>query len=1171
MVDDRQEKLNRSGMKSMKLNHGAYTSGQFRNKSVFEFHIARQVRDFYQFDEVLYAQTGNVVLINFYMVRLFADKMNRKRDLISFPEQAVKAGQLNAMGLIDEILHYVSELYREKLHVNTFHEAINWLESKIDRQELDRTLLQFVTDFPPVAVYKNQITAGDYLQASSAGVPNREIVLEELLLLYLANTNPAFDPFKELFNDSTLNKETPYHLIINGLANFFKEQPFFGPENQSLFEMLRTPAARFPHSLTAQLEFILRQWGAFLSKFILRLFGSLDMIKEEEKAFFGGAGPTILIDYWKLLALEEDWERFSSDLDWMPKVVTIAKSVYVWMDQLSKKYMRSISKLNEIPNEELELLARRGFNSLWLIGVWERSPASQKIKQLCGNPEAVSSAYSLFDYEIANDLGGVGALQDLRHRAWQRGIRLASDMVPNHSGIYSKWAVEHPDWFIQTSYPIYPKYSFNGPNLSTDERVGIYIEDGYWNRTDAAVQFKRVDHYTGETRYIYHGNDGTSMPWNDTAQLNYLKAEVREAVIQTILHVARQFSIIRLDAAMTLTRRHYQRLWFPQPGSGGDIPSRAEFSMTREMFNEVMPDEFWRQVVDRVAAEVPDTLLLAEAFWLMEGYFVRTLGMHRVYNSAFMNMLKNEENQKYRQSIKNVMDFNPEIMKRYVNFMNNPDEETAVAQFGKGDKYFGVCILMSTLPGLPMFGHGQIEGLAEKYGMEYKRAYWNEQEDVYLIERHEREIFPILKKRYLFCEVQNFVLYDFYNTDGHVNEDVYAFSNRTGEERALVLYNNKYERARGWIKYSCATSQKVDGNFVQVNLLEGLNLVNHDRFYTIFRDQISGLEFIRNNRQLYEQGLYAELDGFRYQVFLHFRQVEDNLYHHYAQLTGYLNGRGVPSIETALKETFLSPVHQAFRELIASDFLKECEIEIEEPALKILVKKYESNLNRFLSEIKKYSGSSGDDQALKDDITRMFTYLIHIQQIDTFFGITENTALKFLQDKSPQLPILIIWLSVFDLGCLQDENYRELISLSWLDEFLLIKLISQSLGEISLDEQEVWHRLRLIRTLTSIPFWLEKSEQNLPAAVETLFQYQEVRDFLQVNRYQDILYFNKECFEELIAAFYTCAIARLVKPGEPDLITLDRKITDLYEIVHFLLEKVHEAGYRIDKLQELVS
>ena len=203
--------------------------------------------------------------------------------------------------------------------------------------------------------------------------------------------------------------------------------------------------------------------------------------------------------------------------------------------------------------------------------------------------------------------------------------------------------------------------------------------------------FKRVDHWTGDARYIYHGNDGTSMPWNDTAQLNYLNPEVREAVIQTILAVARRSPIIRFDAAMTLTKKHFQRLWFPEPGTGGDIASRADFGMTKADFDAAMPEEFWREVVDRVAEEAPDTLLLAEAFWMMEGYFVRTLGMHRVYNSAFMNMLRDEKNAEYRQLIKNTLEFDPQILKRYVNFMNNPDERTAVDQFGKGDKYFGVC------------------------------------------------------------------------------------------------------------------------------------------------------------------------------------------------------------------------------------------------------------------------------------------------------------------------------------------------------------------------------------------------------------------------------------------------------------------------------------------------
>ena len=330
----------------------------------------------------------------------------------------------------------------------------------------------------------------------------------------------------------------------------------------------------------------------------------------------------------------------------MPNVVLIAKSTLVWLDQLTKKYRRSITRLDQIPDEELDLLAGWGFSGLWLIGLWERSSASKKIKRLCGNPEAEASAYSLYDYVIATELGGDEAFFNLRDRCWKRGIRLASDMVPNHTGIFSKLIIEYPDWFIKQDYSPFPSYSFNGQNLSEDERVGLFIEDHYYDRTDAAVVFKRVDFWSGEEKYIYHGNDGTSMPWNDTAQLNYLNPEVREAVIKTILHVARRTPIIRFDAAMTLTKKHFQRLWFPEPGTGGDIPSRAEHSLTKAKFDEHIPNEFWREVVDRVALEVPDTLLLAEAFWFMEGYFVRTLGMHRVYHSPFMNMLKNEDNSK---------------------------------------------------------------------------------------------------------------------------------------------------------------------------------------------------------------------------------------------------------------------------------------------------------------------------------------------------------------------------------------------------------------------------------------------------------------------------------------------------------------------------------------------
>ncbi|HZB94568.1 MAG TPA: alpha-amylase family glycosyl hydrolase, partial [Herpetosiphonaceae bacterium] len=726
--------------------------------------------------------------------------------------------------------------YREQVGPTIMRDALQALDQEFGQEVVDATLRRFTEEFPPLPVYRREMSVDSYLAGATEGISNREITLEEMLMLWINNLNPAFSPFLELFDDASLERQTPYPQIFTSLYSFFGSEPSFGPDGQNLIDVLRAPALASPHSLTGQLQYLRAKWSQVLSKYLYRLLGSLDLISEEEKVIFAGGGPGPALVY-EFAGLEKDPERFSADRDWMPRLVLIAKNAYVWLDQLSKKYQRSISRLDQIPDEELDTLAQRGFTGLWLIGLWERSQASQRIKQLTGNPDAVASAYSLLDYQIAADLGGGEAYQNLRDRAWARGIRMASDMVPNHMGIDSTWVMQHPDWFLALDYSPFPSYTFNGPDLSPNPGVGIYLEDHYYNRTDAAVVFKRVERSSGSEKYIYHGNDGTSMPWNDTAQLNYLLPEVREAVIQTILHVARQFPIIRFDAAMTLAKRHIQRLWFPEPGTGGAIASRAEHGLTKAQFDALMPVEFWREVVDRAAVEAPDTLLLAEAFWMLEGYFVRTLGMHRVYNSAFMNMLRDEDNAKYRSVMKNTLEFDPEILKRYVNFMNNPDERTAIDQFGKDDKYFAVCTLLSTIPGLPMFGHGQVEGFREKYGMEYRRAYWDEQPDTWLIARHEREIFPLLHRRYLFSGVDHFLLYDFFSTDGSVNEDVFAYSNRTGDERSLVVVHNKYATARGWIRtsvaYSVKTGEGDERALTQRTLGEGLGLTAQDDYFCI--------------------------------------------------------------------------------------------------------------------------------------------------------------------------------------------------------------------------------------------------------------------------------------------------------------------------------------------------
>jgi glycosidase len=1154
---------------------------QIKNAVQMEFHVSRKARDFYRFDQSLFSLVGNVIFANFHAARVFAQKMNDKRDLVSFPEQAVRAGQLNAMGLIDEILHYIVGLYREQKNPEVMPEALDWLVARLGKEEFDAALRKFADEFPPVAVYRREVTLEAYLEAETAGVPNRQILLEEMLALWLAVMNPAFSSFLELFDDTDLKRETVYPQIISSLHEFFATQPTFGPENQNLIDMLRSPALAVPHSLSGQLEYMRERWGHLLGRYLYRLLSSLDLIREEEKMMFLGPGPALVYEF---AGLELEPERFSPDRDWMPTLVLMAKHTYVWLDQLSRKYQQPITHLDQIPDEELDSLSRRGFTGLWLIGLWERSSASRRIKQLCGNPEAVASAYSLFDYRIAAELGGDAAYQNLKDRAWKRGMRLASDMVPNHMSIDSRWVIEHPDWFVALDYRPFPSYSFNGPNLSWDERVGIYLEDHYYNRSDAAVVFKRVDHWTDSEKYIYHGNDGTSMPWNDTAQLNYLKPEVREAVIQTILHVARQFPVVRFDAAMTLTKKHYQRLWFPEPGTGGAIPTRAEHGLTKAQFNDLMPDEFWREVVDRVAEEAPDTLLLAEAFWLLEGYFVRTLGMHRVYNSAFMNMLRDEENANYRSVIKNTLEFDPEILKRFVNFMNNPDEETAVAQFGKDDKYFGICMMMATMPGLPMFGHGQIEGFAEKYGMEYQRAYWDEQPDDYLIQRHEREIFPLLRRRRLFADVNDFLLYDLFTPEGYVNEDVFAYSNRAGDERGLVIYHNKYADTRGWIRTSVAYSVKTNNSersLVQKNLGEGLGLHADENHFCIFRDHVTGLEYIRDSQEVHQKGLYVELGAYKYHVFLDFREVQDNEWHHYAHLTAYLNGRGVPDVEEALRETLLRPVHYPFKDLVnATMFRRLIDARVTQPDGQIdpqLADEVEQKMIHLLREVKQFAGGTGDETALAREIRNRLEAILQLPVLASHFPsprsrkyeAATNYLTANLNDDSSVWGTLLGWLFTHALGQVVSESDFEQQSRSWMDEWLLGKIIASVFRDLGLSDEVAWRSVALIKLLITHQRWFETpapGKKQSSQVLEAWLKDGETQQFLQVNRYQGVLWFNREAFEQLLWWMLTlAAVAISADPLRPAA-KVAKEIAAAYNLVQELRRAEHKSQYQVEKL-----
>ncbi len=1114
---------------------------------ICNFQVRSEIRKKYDLHESLFQLNGNVILADFNLVRNFTFKLNQKRTA----EDQIRAGQLNALGLIDEIYHFVLRYYEENYNPNVFKNALNYLREKIGEEKVQETISLFLEEFQPIEVMKGSISVEDYIKGTTGSRSNLEITLEELMLVHFSNSNPANQKLKELFDDSELAKQTSYENVVDGLEKYFQTQIGFGDENQFIFDFLRKPFLVHPASLEEQLKFIKSHWKIILTPaFLKKILSSEDLLKEEEKLFQIGFGPGETkvptfdekylfgfgdkdfgdgIDY--KIYLEP--EKFTPDTDWMPRVVLLAKNIFVWLNQLSKKYGWHMYRLDHIPDEELDQLAGWGFTGLWLIGVWERSNASKKIKQISGNPEAMPSAYSIYDYQIANELGGEEAFQNLNHRCQLRGIHLASDMVPNHMGIFSRWILEHPDFFIQSHSSPFPNYSFTGVDLSDDPAIQIRIEDGYWSRKDAAVVFQMIDNRSGEVKYIYHGNDGTNMPWNDTAQLNLLKSEVRESLIQMILHVARKFSIIRFDAAMTLTQKHYQRLWFPPAGSGGDIPSRAGNSISSEEFFKFYPKEFWREVVDRINSEVPNTLLLAEAFWLLEGYFVRTLGMHRVYNSAFMNMLKKEENAKYRDLITNTLEFNPEILKRYVNFMSNPDEETAVKQFGDGDKYFGVAVMMVTIPGLPMFGHGQIEGYHEKYGMEYNRAYYDESPNNYLIQRHKEDIFPLMRKRYLFSQVADFEFYDFKDSKGNVMEDVFAYTNLFGGERVIVVYNNSYQTYSGSINYSTGKNYgESDGekNIVLKNLGEALTIKNSEKYFYVYKDLFSKREFIRSGKDFYEYGLSLKLRGYGYFVFIDFVEMFD-WNGELDSLSKELESDGVISIQNELIRKGLDNIKQEFVKVLSSyswifSHAMKSKKGFEFDPSKILELK--ECFQKIGDTINRAVGSNLNGELITKNIFAEIRLYIELCNTLNNLKKSKRTIKWFMTAQKEFLMLDQFWITLFlyshsinrDFIENIDENEELLISF-----FSNLDIVNLWLSETKLKIELTSDSKQLIQILPIISKHLngEKSDSTDLKPIywielNSLLANQKIRDFIHVNEFEGRIYFNREQFEILLRA-----------------------------------------------------
>ncbi len=343
-------------------------------------------------------------------------------------------------------------------------------------------------------------------------------------------------------------------------------------------------------------------------------------------------------------------------------------NTWAWLDELSLRLSRHVD-LSNVPDPEWDRLAKLGFDIIWLMGVWERSPESQR--EFCGDATAfagfqqalpgatfddvVGSPYSIRNYQPDERMGGWAALDATREKLHARGMRLLLDFVPNHVALDHPWTVEHPEFFIQGS----------AEDLARDPAA-----------------FYRVLSKDGE-HIIARAKDPYFPPWRDVAQLNHFHPALRPALLQLLTGIAKHCDGFRCDMAMLVLNDIFAKTWGGLL-AGARPPER----------------EFWPDV----RATLPDAILMAEAYWGTEGRLLE-LGFDFVYDKTLYDALRAGDRSKVRGCIGADLGYQSHLAR----FLENHDEARSAAVFGAG-QLRAAASLVATLPGLRFYHRGQFEG-----------------------------------------------------------------------------------------------------------------------------------------------------------------------------------------------------------------------------------------------------------------------------------------------------------------------------------------------------------------------------------------------------------------------------------------------------------------------------
>jgi hypothetical protein len=328
----------------------------------------------------------------------------------------------------------------------------------------------------------------------------------------------------------------------------------------------------------------------------------------------------------------------------------------------------------DVPDNEWDLIARPGIDTVWFMGVWKRSPIAREmakdevwLKEALPDVTAediIGSAYSIKEYVVDASFGGNEGLAVTRATLRARGIGIMLDYVPNHVGIDHTWVTEHPDYFLTGTEHELAKH----PEAFVQTAGGIFAK----------------------------GKDPNFEPWSDVLQLNAFSPGFRQKAIATLQTIAGMSDGVRCDMAMLMMNTIFKSTWGDRVG---DIPA----------------DEYWPSIINAVRQVNPAFLFLAEVYWDKQQDMLDQ-GFDLCYDKDLYDLLLDGSVHHIKKHLSKPVSYQQHLLR----FLENHDE-TRVAHAFPLNKHVAAAVIMATLPGAHLYHDGQREGRTVKLPVHLSR------------------------------------------------------------------------------------------------------------------------------------------------------------------------------------------------------------------------------------------------------------------------------------------------------------------------------------------------------------------------------------------------------------------------------------------------------------------